>query len=75
MSVHVSDFNWEKGKNDLKYIELLEKTLKNQQAVTAKAVSKVRELSGKLKEIDHILVNKDGDVFELLEKIEEIVNS
>lgn len=45
MSVHVTDFKYEKGKNDAKYIELLEKTLKNEQAITAKAVAKVRELA------------------------------
>ena len=45
MSIHVTDFKWEKGNNDLQYIELLEKTLKNEQAITAKAVAKIRELS------------------------------
>ena len=45
MSIQVTDFKWEKGKNDLKYIELLEKTLKNEQAITAKAVAKVRDLA------------------------------
>lgn len=45
MSVHVTDFKYEKGKNDAKYIELLEKTLKNEQVITAKAVAKVRELA------------------------------
>lgn len=51
MSIHVTDFKWEKGKNDLQYIELLEKTLKNEQAITAKAVAKIRELSKENKEI------------------------
>ena len=51
MSMHVTDFKWEKGKNDLQYIELLEKTLKNEQVITAKAVAKIRELSAKNKEI------------------------
>ena len=45
MSIHVTDFKWEKGKNDLQYIELLEKTLKNEQAITAKAITKIRNLS------------------------------
>lgn len=27
MSIHVTDFKWEKGKNDLEYIALLEKNL------------------------------------------------
>lgn len=45
MSIHVTDFKWEKGNNDLQYIELLEKTLKNEQAITEKAVAKIRELS------------------------------
>lgn len=45
MSIHVTDFKWEKGNNDLQYIELLENTLKNEQAITAKAVAKIRELS------------------------------
>lgn len=49
MSIHVTDFKWEKGKNDLKYIELLEKTLKNEQAITGKAVAKIRQLTGELK--------------------------
>ena len=51
MSIHVTDFKWEKGKNDLRYIELLEKTLKNEQAITTKAVAKIRELSKENKEI------------------------
>lgn len=51
MSIQVTDFKWEKGKNDLKYIELLEKTLKNEQAITAKAVAKIRKLSDENKEI------------------------
>ena len=46
MSIHVTDFKWEKGKNDLQYIELLEKTLKNEQAI-----AKIRELSKENKEI------------------------
>lgn len=51
MSIHVTDFKWEKGKNDLQYIELLEKTLKNEQSITAKAVVKIRELSDENKKI------------------------
>ena len=51
MSIHVTDFKWEKGKNDAQYIELLEKNLKNEQVITAKAVAKVRELSAQNKEI------------------------
>lgn len=51
MSIRVTDFKWEKGKNDVKYIELLEKTLKNEQTITAKAVAKIRELSKEKKEI------------------------
>lgn len=27
MSIHVTDFKWEKGKNDLEYIALLEKNI------------------------------------------------
>ena len=49
MSIHVTDFKWEKGKNDLKYIELLEKTLRNEQALSAKAVAKIRKLAEELK--------------------------
>ena len=45
MSIHVTDFKWEKGKNDLQYIELLERTLKNEQAITGKSVAKIRELA------------------------------
>ena len=44
MSIRVTDFKWEKGKNDVKYIELLEKTLKNEQVITARAVAKIRIL-------------------------------
>ena len=51
MSIHVTDFKWEKGKNDLKYIELLEKTLKNEQAITSKAVAKIRELAKEKEEL------------------------
>lgn len=63
MSIHVTDFKWEKGKNDLQYIELLEKTLKNEQAITAKAVAKIRELSAKNKEIRAKAID---DVFDFL---------
>lgn len=68
MSIHVTDFKWEKGKNDLQYIELLEKTLKNEQAITAKAVAKIRELSKENKESR----NKAIDAF--VEKIIELNN-
>lgn len=51
MSIHVNDFKHEPGKNDTKYIALLEKTLKQEQAVTAKAVAKVRKQT---KEIENI---------------------
>lgn len=45
MSIHVRDFKWEQGKNDLEYIKLLEKAFENQKAITIKAVAKVRELA------------------------------
>lgn len=45
MSIRVNDFRWEKGVNDLKYIELLEKTLKNEQALTGRSVAKIRDLA------------------------------
>lgn len=51
MSIQVTDFKWEKGKNDVQYIELLEKTLKNEQVITANAVAKIRELTEKNKEM------------------------
>jgi len=59
MSIHVNDFKHEPGKNDTKYIALLEKTLKQEQAVTAKAVAKVRKQT---KEIENIR-NKTIDEF------------
>ena len=51
MNIHVNDFKWEKGKNDLKYIELLEKTLENEAVITQKAIAKIRKLSKENKEI------------------------
>lgn len=67
MSIHVTDFKWEKGKNDLQYIELLEKTLKNEQAITAKAIAKIRELSAENKEI------RNKAIDECIKIIEETV--
>jgi len=51
MSIHVTDFAYEKGKNDAKYIELLEKALKNEQRISSLAVEKVRKLSKENQEI------------------------
>ena len=68
MSIHVTDFKWEKGINDARYIELLEKTLKNEQGVTALAMAKVRKLAKENQEIR----NKTIDEFvERLEKHEQ----
>lgn len=71
MSIHVTDFKWEKGNNDLQYIELLEKTLKNEQAITAKAVAKIRELSVKNSELHNeaqaeraFLTERDAEIRE-----------
>ena len=58
MSIHVTDFKWGKGKNDLQYIELLEKTLKNEQRVTALAMAKVRQLAKENKEIRNKTINE-----------------
>jgi hypothetical protein len=33
MSINVKDFRWEKGVNDIKYIELLEKELSKKQSI------------------------------------------
>lgn len=72
MSIHVIDFKWEKGKNDIQYIELLEKTLKNEQAITAKAVAKIRELSAEIKEAYGKGYNQGGiDRAEELKKCRE----
>lgn len=43
MSVKVNNFKWEKGVNDLKYINLLEKHLKKQQQLTNTAISKLKQ--------------------------------
>lgn len=68
MSIHVTDFKWEKEVNDARYIELLEKTLKNEQSVTALAMAKVRKLAKENQEIR----NKTIDEFvERLEKHEQ----
>ena len=50
----------------MQYIELLEKTLKNEQAITAKAVTKIRALSAENKKIK----NKTIDEFAKLLKYE-----
>lgn len=55
MSIHVTDFKWEKGINDARYIELLEKTLKNEQRVTALAMAKVRKLAKENKELSNVI--------------------
>lgn len=51
MSIHVTDFKWEKGKNDLEYIELLERRLKNGREITKIALGKIKKLSAENKEI------------------------
>ena len=78
MSIRVTDFKWEKGKNDVKYIELLEKTLKNEQVITARAVAKIRILvteNEKLKKEKQEIRAKTIDEFaeELNKKISEFV--
>ena len=72
MGIHVTDFKWEKGKNDLQYIELLEKTLKNEQSITAKAVVKIRELSDKNKKIRNKAINEFAK--RLKAKVEEKIS-
>lgn len=52
MSIHAKNFKWEKGKNDLQYIELLEKTLKNEQEILGNAVAKIRKLSEEVESIE-----------------------
>ena len=62
MSIHVTDFKHEPGKNDAKYIELLEKTLKQEQAVTAKAVAKVRTQAKEIEEIRNKAIEEFANV-------------
>lgn len=45
MSIAVTDFKWEKGKNDFEYIRLLENSLENQKRLTREALAKIRELA------------------------------
>lgn len=66
MSIHVTDFKWEKGINDARYIELLEKTLKNEQRVTALAMAKVRKLAKENQEIRNAVID------EFAERIKEV---
>lgn len=65
MSIHVTDFKYEKGKNEVKYIELLEKTLKNEQRVTALAVAKVRKLAKENQEIRAKAIDEFAEVVEI----------
>ena len=65
MSIRVTDFKWEKGINDARYIELLEKTLKNEQRVTALAMAKVRQLAKENQEI------RDAIIDEFAERMKE----
>lgn len=58
MSIQVTDFKWKKGKNDLEYIELLEKSLEHQRAIISKAVNKIRDLSTENKEIREKSINE-----------------
>lgn len=74
MSIHVTDFKWEKGKNDLQYIKLLEKTLENEKAITAKAVAKIRTLSDEKKELRANVIDEFAEAImvkatELSEKV------
>ena len=66
MSIRVADFKWEKGINDARYIELLEKTLKNEQRVTALAMAKVRKLAKENQEIRNAVID------EFVERIKEV---
>ena len=66
MSIHVTDFKWEKGINDARYIELLEKTLKNEQRVTTLAMAKVRKLTKENQEIRNAVID------EFVERIKEV---
>jgi hypothetical protein len=45
MSINVKDFRWEKGVNDIKYIELLEKELSKKQGIINKAIAKLRKVA------------------------------
>jgi hypothetical protein len=45
MSINVKDFRWEKGVNDIKYIELLEKELSKKQSIINKAIAKLRKVA------------------------------
>ena len=65
MSIHVTDFKWEKGINDARYIELLEKTLKNEQRVIALAMAKVRQLAKENQEI------RDAVIDEFISRLEK----
>lgn len=58
MSIQVNDFKWEKGKNDLKYIELLEKTLDTQKRLTNEAIAKIKTLAAENAELKKELYNK-----------------
>lgn len=58
MSIRVTDFKWEKEINDARYIELLEKTLKNEQKVTALAMAKVRQLAKENQEIRNAIIDE-----------------
>lgn len=81
MSIHVTDFKWEKGINDARYIELLEKTLKNEQRVTALAMAKVRKLAKENQEIRNAVIDEfaerlkyeygSDEIHETIDKIAE----
>ena len=42
MSIQVNDFRWEPGKNDAKYIELLESSRDEWQKIAQKAITKLK---------------------------------
>ena len=45
MSIQVNDFQWEPGKNDAKYIKLLESSRDEWQRIAQKAIAKLKVLS------------------------------
>lgn len=63
MIIHATDFKWEKGKNDAKYIELLERRLKNGREIAKIALRKIKKLSAENKEI------RNRTIDEFVEKI------
>ena len=61
MNVQVQDFKWENGKNDSKYIELLEKTVERWETINGQALNKIWSLAVENKNIRNKTIDEFAD--------------